>query len=43
VLEHIATVEARQLIKKVAEGFFDARLTREAKASLERLERRAKK
>jgi WD40 repeat protein len=40
VLEHIATVEARQLIKKVAEGFFDARLTREAKAALERLEKR---
>jgi WD40 repeat protein len=37
VLEHIATPEARQLLKKLATGASDARLTREAKAALARL------
>jgi RNA polymerase sigma factor (sigma-70 family) len=40
VLEHIATPEARQLLQKLAEGATAARLTREAKAALARLERR---
>jgi WD40 repeat protein len=40
VLEHIATPEARQLLQKLASGASDARLTREAKAALERLEDR---
>jgi hypothetical protein len=37
VLEHIATSEARQLLKNLGEGAPDAALTREAKAALERL------
>jgi hypothetical protein len=37
VLEHIGTPEARQLLRKLTEGAPDARLTREAKAALERL------
>jgi hypothetical protein len=37
VLEHIATPEARELLKKLAGGAPEARLTREAKAALERL------
>lgn len=41
VLEHIATPEARDLLKKLAAGAPEARLTQEAKASLERLDRRA--
>jgi hypothetical protein len=40
VLEEIATQEANQLLEKLASGFPDARLTREAKAALERLNRR---
>jgi WD40 repeat protein len=40
VLERIATPDARQILKQLASGAKDARLTREAKASLERLERR---
>jgi hypothetical protein len=40
VLEHIATPEARHLLQKLAEGALDARLTREAKAALARLEKR---
>jgi RNA polymerase sigma factor (sigma-70 family) len=36
VLEHIATPEARQLLGKLAGGAPEARLTREAKAALER-------
>jgi RNA polymerase sigma factor (sigma-70 family) len=40
VLEHIATPEARQLLHKLAEGTAEARLTREAKAALERLSNR---
>lgn len=39
-LEHIATPEARQLFQKLADGAPEARLTREAKASLQRLARR---
>src|SRR5207249_10739415 len=41
VLEHIATPEARELLRKLAVGTPDARLTREAKAALERLVERA--
>jgi hypothetical protein len=37
VLEHIATPEARQLLQTVAKGVPEARLTQQAKASLERL------
>jgi hypothetical protein len=40
VLEMIATPEARQLLQSLSKGSADARLTREAKASLERLDRR---
>lgn len=40
VLEHLATPEAKDLLKKPAEGAEGARLTKEAKASLERLSRR---
>jgi RNA polymerase sigma factor (sigma-70 family) len=39
VLEHIATPEARQLLQKLASGAPDARLTRDAKAALKRLQR----
>jgi hypothetical protein len=37
VLEHIGTAEAQQLLKALAQGMSEARETREAKASLERL------
>jgi WD40 repeat protein len=40
VLEEITTQEAKQLLEKLASGVPDARLTREAKAALQRLERR---
>jgi HEAT repeat protein len=40
VLEHIATPETRELLRKLAEGVPEARLTREAKAALERLAQR---
>jgi WD40 repeat protein len=40
VLEHLGTPEARQLLEALAQGAPEARLTREAKASLERLARR---
>jgi WD40 repeat protein len=40
VLEHAATPEARQFLQKLAAGAPDARLTREAKAALERLANR---
>jgi RNA polymerase sigma factor (sigma-70 family) len=41
VLEHAATPEARRLLDALAGGAAEARLTREAKASRERLGRRA--
>jgi WD40 repeat protein len=41
VLERIATPEARRLLAEIAAGAADARLTEEAKASVERLNRRA--
>jgi hypothetical protein len=40
VLEHLATPEAQRLLEEWAGGEPEARLTREAKASLERLSRR---
>jgi hypothetical protein len=40
VLEHIGT-EARQILKSLATGTPEARLTQEAKASLERLAKRS--
>jgi hypothetical protein len=40
VLEHIANPEARQVLKTLATGAPQARLTQEAKASLDRLARR---
>jgi hypothetical protein len=40
VLEYVGTAEARRLLETLAEGAPEARLTREAKASLERLSRR---
>jgi RNA polymerase sigma factor (sigma-70 family) len=40
VLEHIGTAEARQVLEVVSQGAPGARLTREAKASLERLAQR---
>jgi hypothetical protein len=39
-LEQIHTPEARQLLAELARGAPAARITREAKASLERLEKR---
>ncbi len=41
VLEHIGTPEARKVLEKLAQGAPEARLTQEAKASLQRLEKRA--
>jgi RNA polymerase sigma factor (sigma-70 family) len=41
VLEHIATPESCDLLKKLAAGAPEARLTQEAKGTLERLARRA--
>jgi WD40 repeat protein len=40
VLEHIATLRARQVLEALAQGAPEARLTREAKAALQRLARR---
>jgi RNA polymerase sigma factor (sigma-70 family) len=40
VFERIDAPEARQLLEKLAKGAAEARLTREAKASLQRLDRR---
>jgi hypothetical protein len=40
VLEHIATPEARELLRILAKGAPEARVTQEAKASLERLAQR---
>jgi WD40 repeat protein len=39
ILEHIANAEVRDLLKKMTAGAPEARLTREAKAALQRLER----
>jgi hypothetical protein len=39
VLERLATPDAKQLIEKISKGASDARLTREAKAALQRLHR----
>jgi RNA polymerase sigma factor (sigma-70 family) len=39
-LEHIGTPEARKLLRALAKGVPDARLTRDAAASLERLDKR---
>src|SRR5205814_1688192 len=41
VLEHMNTVEARQLLRALAKGAPAARSTRDAKAALERLAHRA--
>jgi hypothetical protein len=41
VLEHLGTAEARALLRELSEGAPESRLTREAKASLQRLSRRA--
>lgn len=40
VLEQIDTPEARRLLAELAQGAAAARLTQEAKAALERLEKR---
>jgi len=40
VLEHIGTPEAKEVLQNLAKGAPEARLTQEAKASLERLSRR---
>jgi hypothetical protein len=42
-LEHLATPEARQLLEQLAAGAPEARLTREAKATLERSTQRSKR
>jgi hypothetical protein len=39
VLEHIGTAEARELLELLARGTPEARITREAKAALTRLQR----
>jgi WD40 repeat protein len=39
VLEHIGTTEAREVLTKLSKGAPEARVTREAKAALQRLER----
>ena len=39
VLEQVATPAARDVLRELAKGMPAARLTREAKASLERLDR----
>jgi WD40 repeat protein len=41
VLEYIGTAEARRLLKELCQGAREARLTREAKAALERLAKRS--
>ncbi len=43
VLEHIGTPEACQILKRLANGAAGAQLTQEAKASLDRLAKRAKR
>jgi hypothetical protein len=42
VLERIGTAQAQQVLKTLAQGMPKARLTREAKASLERLSKRGR-
>jgi hypothetical protein len=42
VLENVGTAEAKAVLRKLADGAPGARLTREARASLQRLERRRK-
>ncbi len=41
VLEHIGTPEAQEVLKSLAKGAPEARITHEAKGSLERLAKRA--
>jgi hypothetical protein len=41
VLERAGTAQAKKILSKLAGGAPDARLTREAKAALERLTRKA--
>jgi hypothetical protein len=41
VLEHIGTPEARRVLEMLAGGFSGSRVTREAKAALDRLARRS--
>jgi hypothetical protein len=41
VLEEIDTSQARRILKELAKGAPQSRITREAKTSLERLERRS--
>jgi hypothetical protein len=41
IMEHTGTLDARQVLETLTRGAAAARLTREAKASLERLKRRA--
>jgi hypothetical protein len=41
VLEHLGTPEAQQVLESLAQGAPEARLTQEAKASLERLAKRS--
>jgi thioredoxin-like negative regulator of GroEL len=41
VLEHIGTAEAQEVLRTLANSAAEARLTQEAKASLERLTKRA--
>jgi RNA polymerase sigma factor (sigma-70 family) len=43
VLEYLATPDARKVLRELAKGAADARLTREAKASLDRLTSRDKR
>lgn len=42
VLEHLSSPQARELLQALADGAAEARLTREAKASLHRLSQRNK-
>jgi hypothetical protein len=42
VLEHIGTPEAKQVLRSLAKGAPEARLTKEAMASLERLAKRSR-
>jgi len=43
VLEHTGSLEARRILRSLAQGTPEARLTREAKASLKRLAKRTAK